>query len=219
MQHQPLDDLELEELENFLDSDAVHEDCQNFVMAHGFLTALAISPEAPAPSQWLPVVFEETPEFTSEKEQKHIENLLIRLFADLQKELESEDDFLVPCDIEVSQNPDELSELEEWASGFMEGVFFTERYWFETEKEEEVAECLLPFMVASGLFEDEEVQQIRESEKLTQSCIDQIPQLVTDLFLVLRTEPEKKAFKPKPQSKGKGNGKGGKSGNKGAKKR
>ena len=63
MQHQPLDDLELEELENFLDSDAVHEDCQNFVMAHGFLTALAISPEAPAPSQWLPVVFEETPDF------------------------------------------------------------------------------------------------------------------------------------------------------------
>ncbi len=214
MHHQPLDDLELEELENFLDSDAVHEDCQNFVMAHGFLTALAISPEAPAPSQWLPIVFEETPEFTSEKEQKHIENLLVRLFSDLQKELESEDDYLVPCDIEVSHNPDELSELEEWASGFMEGVFFTERFWFESEKEEEVAECLLPFMVASGLFEDEEVQQIRESEKLTQSCIAQIPQLITDLFLILRTEPEKKTkpkFHPgKKGSQGKKTGKKGK---------
>lgn len=206
MQHQPLDDLELEELENFLDSDAVHEDCQNFVMAHGFLTALAISTEAPAASHWLPVVFEETPNFTSDKEQKHIENILTRLFADIQKELESEDDFLVPCEIAVSSDPNELSELEEWASGFMEGVFFTERHWFETDKEEEIAELLLPFMVASGLFEDEEVQQIRESEKLTQSCIDQIPQLVTDLFLALRTEPEKKPFKPKPQSKSKGKG-------------
>ncbi|WP_425641037.1 YecA family protein [Marinomonas gallaica] len=215
MQHQPLDDLELEELENFLDSDSVHEDCQNFVMAHGFLTALSISTEAPAASQWLPIVFEETPNFTSDKEQKHIENLFTRLFGDIQKELESEDDFLVPCEIEVSSNPNELSELEEWASGFMEGVFFTERHWFETDKEEEIAELLLPFMVASGLFEDEEVQQIRESEKLTQSCIDQIPQLVTDLFLALRTEPEKKAYKPKPQSKAKGKG----GNNKGGKKR
>ena len=211
MQHQPLDDLELEELENFLDSDAVHEDCQNFVMAHGFLTALAICPEPPASSQWLPLVFEETPNFTSDKEQKHIENLMVRLASDIQKELESEDDFLVPCEIEVSSAPNELSELEEWASGFMEGVFFTERSWFETEKEEEVAELLLPFMVASGLFEDEEVQQIRESEKLTKSCIEQIPQLVTDLFLVLRTEPEKKPNKPKPQR----GPKGGKSSNKG----
>lgn len=219
MQHQPLDDLELEELENFLDSDSVHEDCQNFVMAHGFLTALSISTEAPAASQWLPIVFEETPNFTSDKEQKHIENLFTRLFGDIQKELESEDDFLVPCEIEVSSNPDELSELEEWASGFMEGVFFTERHWFETDKEEEIAELLLPFMVASGLFEDEEVQQIRESEKLTQSCIDQIPQLVTDLFLALRTEPEKKAYKPKPQSKAKGKAKGKGGNNKGGKKR
>ncbi|RDL45822.1 YecA family protein [Marinomonas piezotolerans] len=212
MQHQPLDDLELEELENFLDSDAVHEDCQNFVMAHGFLTALSICPNTPQPSRWLPVVFEESPNFTSEKEQNHIENLLKRLLSDIQKELESEDDFLVPCEIEMSDNPEELSELQEWASGFMEGVFFTERSWFETEKEETVAELLLPFMVASDLFEDEEVQQIRESEKLTQSCISQIPQLVTDLFLVLRTEPEKK---PKPQqNRNKKAGKNNKSGGK-----
>ncbi|MBM6549919.1 YecA family protein [Marinomonas ostreistagni] len=215
MQHQPLDDLELEELENFLDSDAVHEDCQNFVMAHGFLTALAICPNSPQPSHWLPIVFEETPDFTSESEQKHIENLLIRLLSDIQKELESEEDFLVPCEIEVSSDPNELSELEEWSSGFMEGVFFTERSWFESEKEAEIAELLLPFMVASGLFEDEEVQQIRESEKLTQSCIEQIPQLVTDLFLVLRTEPEKKPNKPK--AKGPQGKKGG--GNKSNKKR
>lgn len=212
MQHQPLDDLELEELENFLDSDAVHEDCQNFVMAHGFLTALAICPNSPQPSRWLPIVFEETPDFTSETEQKHIENLLIRLLGDIQKELESEEDFLVPCEIVVSSDPNELSELEEWSSGFMEGVFFTERSWFETEKEAEIAELLLPFMVASGLFEDEEVQQIRDSEKLTQSCIEQIPQLVTDMFLVLRTEPEKKPNKPKP--KGPQNKKGGNKSNK-----
>ncbi|MEO9656337.1 YecA/YgfB family protein [Marinomonas sp.] len=194
MAHQPLDDLELDTLENFLDSDQVHEECQNFVMAHGFLTALAICPSDIPEEAWLPVVFEDTPTFSSEKEEKQILQLLSRLFADIQKELESEEGFMFPCDIEMGTSDDELSELQEWATGFMEGVFMTEKDWFESEKEEVVAELLLPVMVASDLFDDEEVKQIRSSEKLTNSCIAQIPEVVTDLFLVLRTEPEKRPF-------------------------
>lgn len=200
MAHQPLDDLELEFLESFLESDQVHEDCHSFVMAHGFLTALSICPVAVPEENWMEVVFEETPNFQDEKEAKRITSLLSRLKQDIQKELESEDEFLVPCEIEMSRDPEELSELQEWASGFMEGVFMTEVHWFETEKEESVAECLLPFMVASDLFDDDEVQQIRQNDKLTQSCIDQIPDVVTDLFLILRTEPEKKPNVGRPKS-------------------
>lgn len=196
MAHQPLDDLELDTLEDFLDSDRVHEDCQNFVMAHGFLTALAICPFTLPEDQWLPVVFEETPNFEDAKQEKQILQLLTRLSLDIQKELESEEEFIIPCEIEMGTSPEELSELQEWATGFMEGVFMTERHWFETEKEEVVAELLLPVMVASDLFDDDEVLQIRNSEKLTQSCIEQIPEVVTDLFLVLRTEPEKRTPAP-----------------------
>ncbi|MBR7888434.1 YecA family protein [Marinomonas sp. A79] len=205
MAHQPLDDLELETLEAFLESDQVHEECQNFVMAHGFLTALAVCPSHPPEEQWLPVIFEDTPQFDSEKQEKQILQFLSRLFVDIQKELESEDEFLVPCELEMGESAEELSELQEWASGFMEGVFMTEQHWFESEKEEVVAELLLPIMVASDLFDDEEVIQIRSSEKLTQSCIDQIPDVITDLFLVLRTEPEKRPF-PKPQAKAQSKG-------------
>ena len=204
MAHQPLDDLELETLENFLESDQVHEECQNFVMAHGFLTALAICPENISEDQWLPIVFEDTPQFLNEKEEKQILQYLSRLYLDIQKELESEEGFAVPCELEMGSSPEELSELQEWASGFMEGVFMTESQWFESEKEEVVAELLLPVMVASDLFDDEEVIQIRASEKLTNSCIAQIPEVVTDLFLVLRTEPEKRPF-PKVSPKAKGN--------------
>lgn len=197
MAHQPLDDLELDTLEAFLDSDQVHEECQNFIMAHGFLTALAICPIPTNEGKWLSIVFEEPPTFANQKEENKITQLLTRLFVDIQKELESEEGFLIPCDIEMGES-DELSELQEWASGFMEGVFMTETAWFETDKEEIVAELLLPIMVASDLFEDEEVLQIRQSAKLTQSCIAQIPEVVTDLFLVLRTEPEKKPVNKRP---------------------
>lgn len=200
MAHQPLDDLELETLESFLESDQVHEECQNFVMAHGFLTALSICPAQIAEEQWLPVIFEESPQFDNNKQEKQILQYLSRLYVDIQKELESEDGFMVPCELEMAESPEELSELQEWATGFMEGVFMTESHWFDSEKEEVVAELLLPIMVASDLFDDEEVVEIRASEKLTQSCIAQIPEVVTDLFLVLRTEPEKRPF-PKAQPK------------------
>jgi uncharacterized protein len=214
MAHQPLDDLELETLEDFLESDQVHEECQNFVMAHGFLTALSICPVLTTEEKWLPVIFEETPTFDNEKQEKQIRQYLSRLLIDIQIELESEEGFMVPCELEMGSSPEELSELQEWATGFMEGVFMTESHWFESEKEEVVAELLLPIMVASDLFDDEEVVQIRQSEKLTNSCIAQIPEVVTDLFLVLRTEPEKRPF-PKAQPKTQGNKnkkKGGKKG-------
>jgi len=200
MSHQPLDDLELETLENFLDSDQVHEECQNFVMAHGFLTALAVCPDDISEDQWLPIIFEDTPNFDNAKQEKQILQYLSRLSLDIKKELESEEGFLIPCELEMGTSPEELSELQEWATGYMEGVFMTEANWFESEKEEVVAELLLPVMVASDLFDDEEVVQIRASEKLTQSCIAQIPEVVTDLFLVLRTEPEKRPF-PKASPK------------------
>ena len=206
MAHQPLDDLELETLENFLESDQVHEECQNFVMAHGFLTALSICPVSIPEEKWLPFIFEDTPQFDNEKQEKQILQYLSRLFLDIQKEQESEEGFLIPCELEMGTSPEELSELQEWATGFMEGVFMTEANWFESEKEEVVAELLLPIMVASDLFDDEEVVQIRSSEKLTNSCIAQIPEVVTDLFLVMRTEPEKRPFpKASPKSKHQGN--------------
>ncbi len=194
MTHQTLDDLELETLEVFLESDAVHEECHNFITAHGFLTALALSPSPISDSTWVPIVFEDTPKFNSEKEEKAINGYLSRLKLDIEKELESEDGFLVPCELAMAESEDELSELQEWASGFMEGVFLTEKDWFSSEKEEQIAELLLPIMVASDLFEDDEIVDIRSSAKLTQSCIEQIPEVITDLFLLLRTEPEKRPF-------------------------
>lgn len=202
MSHQPLDDLELETLEDFLESEQVHEECQNFVMAHGFLTALSICPAEHPPRNWLEILFEQAPTFNDKNQETKITTLLNRLFLDIQKELESEDEFIVPCELALAESADELSELQEWASGFMEGVFLTERFWFETDKEDVVAELLLPFMVASDLFEDEEVSQIKSNQKLTQSCIEQIPEVVTDLYLTLRTEPEKKSNKPSPSKKG-----------------
>ena len=51
---EPLTDAELDELEAFLASDAVPQDCMDLEMLDGYLTAIASGPESIQPSEWLP---------------------------------------------------------------------------------------------------------------------------------------------------------------------
>ena len=54
---EPLTDAELDELEGFLASDAVPEDCMDLEMLDGFLAAIVSGPESIQPSEWLPQVW------------------------------------------------------------------------------------------------------------------------------------------------------------------
>ena len=72
----------------------------------------------------------------------------------------------------------------------MEGVFTQEEAWFSPKTEQDVAEMLLPVMVASELFEEEEITAIRDDEKLCAEMCAQIPELLIDLYLYFHA-PEK----------------------------
>ena len=54
---EPLTDTELDDLEGFLASDAVPEDCMDLEMLDGFLAAIVSGPESVQPSEWLPQVW------------------------------------------------------------------------------------------------------------------------------------------------------------------
>jgi hypothetical protein len=56
---EPLTDAELDELEVFLASDAVPQDCMDLEMLDGYLTAVVSGPEMIQPSEWLPQVWSE----------------------------------------------------------------------------------------------------------------------------------------------------------------
>ena len=56
---EPLTDAELDELEVFLASDAVPQDCMDLEMLDGYLTAVVSGPEVIQPSEWLPQVWSE----------------------------------------------------------------------------------------------------------------------------------------------------------------
>lgn len=180
-------------LQAFLDADDLHEEALDYMAAHGFLTALAISSEEVPEDEWLTALFAEEPSYADPAEKQAIEEALRNLLQHITRALASDEDMELPCDLDLGEEPDD-SDLRGWCIGFMEGVFLREEAWFE-QAEEEVSELLLPIMVGSGLFdEQEEFAEIVDDIDLVDDMVSQIPEVLTTLFLLCQAPEEKPAL-------------------------
>lgn len=184
---------QLSRLQAFLDADDLHEEALDYVAAHGYLTALSICPEQVPEREWIDALFAEPPHYRSDAEKAEIEETLIQLKTHIGRQLASDEDMELPCDLDLGDAPDD-SDLRGWCIGFMEGVFLREGVWFE-DAEDEVSELLLPIMVGSGLFDEQpEFDDIARDRDLVDDMIDQIPELLTALFLLCQAPDEKPAL-------------------------
>lgn len=182
---------QLARLRAFLDSDELYEESLDYIAAHGYMTALAICPERVPEDEWIAELFAEQPEYESSEQQQDIESALLQLYASIERQLASDEDFVLPCELSLGEEPDE-SELRGWCIGFMEGVFLREDIWFE-EDEDEVSELLLPIMVLSGLFDEQpDFAEIAKDPDLLGDMMDQLPELLTTLFLLCQSPDEEK---------------------------
>ncbi|MBF8781884.1 UPF0149 family protein [Pseudomonas fulva] len=184
---------QLTRLQAFLDADELHEEALDYVAAHGYLTALSICAEDVPEREWIDALFAEEPHYDSEAQRVEIEATLVALKAHIGRQLASDDEFELPCDLDLGDDPDD-SDLRGWCIGFMEGVFLREEAWFENA-EEEVSEMLLPIMVGSGLFDEQpEFADIAANQHLQEDMVVQIPEALTALFLLLHAPDEKPAL-------------------------
>ncbi|NWL75509.1 YecA family protein [Pseudomonas taiwanensis] len=184
---------QLSRLQAFLDADDLHEEALDYVATHGYLTALSICPDQVPEREWIDALFAEPPHYRSEAEREEIESTLLALQAHIARQLASDEDPEMPCDLDLGEDPDD-SDLRGWCIGFMEGVFLREETWFESA-EEEVSELLLPIMVGSGLFDEQpEFADIAKDRDLVDEMIEQIPELLTALFLLCNAPEEKPAL-------------------------
>ncbi|WP_298188042.1 YecA family protein [uncultured Pseudomonas sp.] len=184
---------QLTRLQAFLDADELHDEALDYIAAHGYLTALSICPEKVPEREWIDALFSEPPHYRSDAEREEIEATLIQLQSHIARQLASDDEPDVPCDLDLGDEPDD-SDLRGWCIGFMEGVFLREAVWFD-DAEDEVSELLLPIMVASGLFDEQpEFAEIAGDRDLVDSMVDQIPELLTALFLLCNAPEEKPAL-------------------------
>ncbi|MDH2001169.1 YecA family protein, partial [Pseudomonas sp. GD03691] len=174
---------QLSRLQAFLDADDLHEEALDYVAAHGYLTALAICPEEVPEREWIDALFAEPPHYRSEEERSEIESTLVQLKAHIIRQMAGDEELELPCEPYLGDEPDD-SDIRGWCIGFMEGVFLREAIWFE-QAEEEVSELLLPIMVGSGLFDEQpEFDEIASDRGLVDDMVAQIPELLTNLFLL-----------------------------------
>jgi uncharacterized protein len=184
---------QLTRLQVFLDADELHEEALDYVAAHGYLTALSICSETVPEREWIDALFSEPPHYASDAQREEIETTLVLLQAHIARQLASDEEFELPCDLDLGDDPDD-SDLRGWCIGFMEGVFLRENAWFESA-EEEVSEMLLPIMVGSGLFDEQpEFADIAQDANLMDDMIVQIPEALTALFLLCQAPDEKPAI-------------------------
>ncbi len=183
----------LHQLQTFLDADDLHEEALDYIAAHGYLTALSICSTPVPDREWIDALFAETPSYRDDAERELIEGTLVQLKAHIARQLASDDEPELPCEPDLGDDPDD-SEIRGWCIGFMEGVFLREAAWFENA-EDEVSELLLPIMVGSGLFdEQEDFAEIAKNPALRDEMVAQIPELLTALFLIFHAPEEKPAL-------------------------
>jgi len=177
----PLSEDELDQLFDYFNADERSEDCLDFYGLHGLLTAHCISPVKLDITAIINKVFDGNPDFTSAELAKDYTDLIARLLKQIENELVDDEQVALPFDLSTDLENDEQHS---WCAGFLDLVFEQQDDWFAID-EEAVATLLLPIEVGSELFADEDdFKEIAKDKPLKQNIINQIPEVLIDLFLL-----------------------------------
>ncbi len=180
----PLTDAELDELEAFLTSSAVPEDCMSLEMLDGYLTATVSSPQMLMPSQWLPKVWGEDitrsggAVFASAEQAQRIMELILRHWSSISRTLREMPTRFHPLlyyPPEEAMEPDAPHEAFDWCQGYMMGVQLTEEEWMPLYNSQETSDWIFPIeALAFGHQEPEYAEWFDDSEK-RDSLVDELP--------------------------------------------
>lgn len=130
-----LSEDELEELDQFLMSDAVSDESMILESLDGYLTALVVGPTTIMPSRWFPGVWgpteEHAPEFESMAQYQRIMELLFRHMNMIIRVLMHDPDGFEPLftTAQYDGSDREFLDGEAWAHGFMQGVALCRNDW------------------------------------------------------------------------------------------
>lgn len=160
-------DEELEELDQFLRSDARSAETMFLDTLDGYLTAIAIGPTAILPSGWLPGVWgpseEDELRSNSMKQPRRILALVMRHMNSIAWALEHDPDAFDPLikSLAYIGEPHEYLDGAMWAHGFMEGIALCREDWQPLFDDPAAKQALRPIYL---LRADEATQAEQELE-------------------------------------------------------
>jgi uncharacterized protein len=181
---EPLTDTELDELEAFLASDAVPQDCMDLEMLDGYLAAIASGPEQIQPSEWLQQVWSEggkssTPAFTGSQQAQRIMALMLRHMVGIERTLAESPTRFKP----LLYIPDEHGRDSErsppegtaWCEGYMSGVKLRDEEWQPLYDTERARDWIFPIEALAFGEQDDDFTEWVDSDEKRQGLIDELP--------------------------------------------
>ena len=181
---EPLSDAELDELEAFLASDSVPQDCMDLEMLDGFLTAVVSGPEAIQPSEWLPQVWSDggksaAPAFVDNEQAQRIMGLVLRHMVGIQRTLGEAPTRFRPLlympDEKLRRNERAPAEATAWCEGYMGGVKLRDDEWQPLYDAVDGRDWIFPIeALAFGDRDDDFTEWVDTDEKRAE-LIDELP--------------------------------------------
>jgi len=181
---EPLTDGELDELEVFLASDAVPQDCMDLEMLDGFLTAVASGPDQVQPSEWLPLVWSEggrgsAPAYSGSDQAKRIMALMLRHMAGIERTLAESPTRFKPLlyVAETAAQPNEQTPPEgtAWCEGYMSGVKLRDEDWQPLYDTEHARDWIFPIEALAFGDHDDDFTEWIDSDEKRQGLIEELP--------------------------------------------
>ncbi len=134
MAHEPLlNEKEFDELDHFLMSEHCGDETMAMDALHGYLTAIAIGPEAVAVDEWLPRVWgpddTDAPQFRNAQQATRIRSLMTRMLEEIVVTFEVAPKDFEPLFSEYPYQGKNVLDAEAWCWGFLEGVNLRPQAW------------------------------------------------------------------------------------------
>ena len=197
----PLTEAELQRLEDML-YDLNSGEAMSLEEMDGFFCALICSPEVVPPSEYLPHVWgSDDPEqsgFSSIEEAREALELISRHWNAIAASLLRDEVYPVL----IAEDEDSTLTGQEWAIGFMQGMYLSQKEWERLGSDDKFGEALLPIMV---LAEDDEhrFSDVLATPEEREAMLDMLAGSVLIMYRYFRTKrkPPSKAKKRSRPSK------------------
>lgn len=195
----PLNDAEVEHLEDLLASSVFDKQAMGLDEMQGFLAAVISGPELIAPSLWMPAVLG-NPKYVSAEQEKEVTELVTRFYNEIAADLVAGESLGLLLE-RAEGAAENAYDYETWCQAYLDGVDFSATPWEEAGDVEEVNEMLFPIALLAGEIEPKVLKQIkpRDMAQLLIECREDLPLMVIEVyqyFQSLRERPAPKRDQP-----------------------
>jgi uncharacterized protein len=176
---QPLSQAELDELDQFLMSEATSDECLMIDGLDGYMTAIVIGPVTLSPSQWLPGIWgptdEHAPEYASMEQAQRILGQLLRHMNGIVGAFERNPAAFQPLVMFSKVKERKFMDGEGWAMGFMQAVEMFRADWQPLFDDAPMIEALRPIHLLGSENVTAEEENMARTPEQRESLAKQLP--------------------------------------------